>query len=297
MGTELLAPAPVGSGHDWQLFDERHRACSRCGLRLFYSDGAAGFGRGWLTVDHAGVPSRPMLNGAGGLASCSPKARIGEAVFIAYSGDPDRYPGCERVQHRPPAEQAGAIVDFASIRPACGRRCAFWELGPARYTLGWTWCQKCFPGRSPPHIELTDAQLAAREAEDERNRLEEERYAERDRRRAELARLERKPPPREPSPLQLEELRESLPDTTPGPLCPFDHPKVDAWINVRAHNVLEALGLLTSPLLTLGALREMLCVRYGGPTKVYRSLLREKNCGPSTAARICRLLRLPTRVR
>jgi len=153
-GTELLPPAPEGVGHTWRIYDPNHRACERCGLRLFYTTvGAVGFGRGsgWLMLDFAGRPSLPMLGGRNGLAECTPPA-AGEPVFIAYSGNPEIWPGCERVMHRHP--EGAALLDLGALVPSCGLRCAFWELGPARHSLGWTWCQDCYPGRNPPHIKV-----------------------------------------------------------------------------------------------------------------------------------------------
>ena len=143
----------VSGAHDWRVYDEHHRGCVRCGLRLFYSAGTnsdAG-GRGWRFLSFYGVPSALMLRADDlePFGGCTPPSAAGETVLIEYTGNPDHFPGCERIMHRiPPASSDAVLLDLASIQPFCKVKCLFWELGPARAHPGWNWCWECYPGRS-----------------------------------------------------------------------------------------------------------------------------------------------------
>jgi len=136
--------------HDWIEYDETHKACTRCGLRLFWTAGAYGH-RGWITMTHFGVPSPHMLTSGGGFGACTPPKDppIAETVLIEYTGDPDVHPYCERYMHRLPGGSSRALVDLRTLRPVCGWSCEWWELGPARDHVGWTFCGDCFAGRGP----------------------------------------------------------------------------------------------------------------------------------------------------
>jgi hypothetical protein len=139
-------------GHQFLEYDENHRGCARCGLRVFRSPTA----RGWTLVNYWGVPTSNLLaDVSGGFGSCRPPPRSDLVVLIDYTGDPDRFPGCERFMHRlresfvPQTSSAAGgsqIVKLGMVLPVCGFRPEFWELGPPRDHIGWTWCADCFPG-------------------------------------------------------------------------------------------------------------------------------------------------------
>lgn len=175
--------------HQWREYDPFHRACERCGLRVFmrHQDGRV---RGWQTVDWRGVPG-PLVLGAqaGGWGDCvlPPTPPIADAVIIEYTGDPDQHPGCERVMHAVggPVERershhvaapAGLVV-VTELAPACGVLPQWWELGKACAWVGWNWCAECFPTREPHHVPPSEqakqraAYEAAREAKAEARRL------------------------------------------------------------------------------------------------------------------------------
>lgn len=142
---------PLTSGyfreHHWREYDEHHRACDRCGLRVFRRKHQNGeLAREWVMMDWRGVPSPPLLGSSGGgFGSCKLPPK-GFPVLIEYTGDPDVYPGCERIMHRAPeASSSSALLDLGSLRPVCGWRCQFWELGPSREWHGWNWCADCYP--------------------------------------------------------------------------------------------------------------------------------------------------------
>jgi hypothetical protein len=141
-----------GEAHNWLEYDEDHRGCPRCGLRVFRTPTM----RGWTLVNFYGVPTSNLLaDVSGGFGSCRPPPYTGDlVVLIDYTGDPDRFPGCERFMHRVREEQVpkhasadgGAqIVHLSSVLPACGYKPEFWELGPPRKHIGWTFCADCFP--------------------------------------------------------------------------------------------------------------------------------------------------------
>jgi hypothetical protein len=138
--------------HEWIRYDETHRACSRCGLRLFLTR------TGWTLLDHNGRPSelRLLATNAGSFGSCTPPPSSGLTVLIDYTGDPHVHPGCERFMHRIPEGNAIELVT-AGVVPACGFRPTWWELGPPREWHGWTWCGDCWQGRGrkrrPPLLE------------------------------------------------------------------------------------------------------------------------------------------------
>lgn len=142
---DLLAPRKRGE-HVWLRYDEDHRGCQACGLRLFRD------GRQWIMVDYWGVPHGNLLSdGTGSFGACNPPNVRALAVLIDYTGDPDRHYGCERFMHRiltPPVMAPGqseGLVLLSSVRPACGYQPRWWEVGPARDHVGWTWCYDCFP--------------------------------------------------------------------------------------------------------------------------------------------------------
>jgi len=143
----------LNDGHEWQEYDPFHRACVRCGLRLFmaHRDGRV---KGWQTVDWRGVPGPLMIAArGGGWGQCSPPPAppIPEPVIIEYTGDPDQHPGCERIMHAAGglSGSAGGLVAVTGLTPACGVLPSWWELGPARAWHGWNWCPECFPGKTP----------------------------------------------------------------------------------------------------------------------------------------------------
>jgi hypothetical protein len=152
---ELVPPINAPEGHDWLEYDETHRACRRCGLRLFWTPGAYGQ-RGWLLVDYNGVTQGLMLaSRGGGFGECSPPMRPerpmpAETVIIEYTGDPDRHPSCERYMHKLPRHGPEALMDLRTLLPVCRWQAVWWEIGPARDHVGWTWCGDCFPGKGPP---------------------------------------------------------------------------------------------------------------------------------------------------
>lgn len=138
--------------HDWIVYDDDHRACRHCGLRLFFKSGDSTHGgRGWVLLNYWGVTS-PLLLGGGGemrFGGCTTPVEppIAESVIIDYTGDPDVYPMCERFMHRvPPSSAAGALLDLRTLTPVCGYKPTWWELGPARVHDGWTWCAECWGG-------------------------------------------------------------------------------------------------------------------------------------------------------
>jgi hypothetical protein len=162
------------SAHDWIHYDADHRACQRCGLRLYRLKGD----REWRSYDWRGVPGPVLLgdgSGRGGWGSCSPPPAppVPELVIIQYTGHPDAFPGCERVMHRMPEGHDAAIVQIEQVRPPCGRRFAFWEVGPARRWQGWNWCRDCYPEQRPHHVPPVEAAAArAWRLEEQRRELE-----------------------------------------------------------------------------------------------------------------------------
>lgn len=141
-----------GEQHNWLEYDEDHRGCPRCGLRVFRSPTQ----RGWTLVNYYGVPTSNLLaDHSGGFGSCHAPPYTGDlVVLIDYTGDPDRFPGCERFMHRirdeqiptqPGAAGGSQLVHLSSVLPACGYKPEFWELGPPRKHIGWTFCADCFP--------------------------------------------------------------------------------------------------------------------------------------------------------
>jgi hypothetical protein len=147
--------------HTWREYDEHHRACDVCGLRLFWTRGTAYGQRGWVLMTHTGIVSPHLLgDGGGDFGWCEPPEDppIAETVLIEYTGDPDVHPGCERFMHRVrgmPRDGAAALLDLRTIRPACGWRCEWWELGPARDHVGWTWCFECWSRGSTRHVRIS----------------------------------------------------------------------------------------------------------------------------------------------
>jgi hypothetical protein len=140
------------SGHTFVEYDEHHRGCPTCGLRVFWSPS----GRGWVLVNYYGQPTSNLLaDVTGGWGSCNPPAQSSKlVVLIDYTGDPDQFPGCERFMHRikdapqindPSAAGGAAVVLLGSVLPICGFRPTWWELGPPRKHQGWTWCLDCWP--------------------------------------------------------------------------------------------------------------------------------------------------------
>jgi hypothetical protein len=140
------------SQHTWLEYDEKHRGCPVCGLRVFLSPS----GRGWVLVNYYGQPTSNLLaDVSGGFGSCQPPAQSSKlVVLIDYTGDPDRFPGCERFMHRikdepqindPSGAGGAAVVLLGSVLPICGFRPTWWELGPPRKHQGWTWCLDCWP--------------------------------------------------------------------------------------------------------------------------------------------------------
>lgn len=127
--------------HDWEELDPEHKQCRTCGLRLFLTSGQW---RTWVTLDHNGVPNPPMFNSQGDRCVPPPAPPIADVVYIQYTGHPDQYPGCERIMHRVAGGGTPGLVDLAQVRPVCGARCAWWEIGPARDHAGWTWCVECW---------------------------------------------------------------------------------------------------------------------------------------------------------
>lgn len=168
----------AGVNHQWREYDPFHRACTRCGLRVFMRH-QGGRVRGWQTIDWQGVPGPLMLAARGepgGACTPPPRAPIAEPVIIEYTGDPDQHPGCERVMHAQPGADRpnnNGLTRVSDLVPWCGASPRWWELGPARDWVGWNWCATCFPTRLPHH--LPPSELAAR-----RVREQEEREAKRE---------------------------------------------------------------------------------------------------------------------
>ena len=162
--------------HDWQVFDDTHQACKRCGLRLW----RARNGGSWNAVTGDGVPAPFGLLPDGSPIKCAPPRNVlPGVVVIDYTGDPDQHPGCERFMHRigevAAAELAAALtLGLPSRAPtACGFPAVAWEIGPPRLHVGWTWCLDCFPERAgdgarqrlaqPPHVAAWELEQLARE--------------------------------------------------------------------------------------------------------------------------------------
>jgi hypothetical protein len=164
--------------HDWQVFDDTHQACKRCGLRLW----RARSGGSWNAVTGDGVPAPFGLLPDGSPIKCAPPRNVLPGlVVIDYTGDPDRHPGCERFMHRVRDEadpSSSALAVPAAAPTACGYPAVAWELGPPRLHVGWTWCLECFPDRAGdgarqrlanvPHAQRWLDQQKARELADER---------------------------------------------------------------------------------------------------------------------------------
>jgi len=158
--------------HDWQVFDDTHQACKRCGLRLW----RARSGGSWNAVTANGVPASFGLLPDGSRLECRPQTnQLPLLVVIDYTGDPDRHPGCERFMHRirDGFDPAPALTLLEAAPTACGYPAVAWELGPARLHVGWTWCLDCFPDRAgqgaarsrtaqPPQIATWEAAQRAR---------------------------------------------------------------------------------------------------------------------------------------
>jgi len=150
-----------GGPHRWRIYDEKHRACDVCGLRLFWTEGAYG-SRGWVLVTGDGVMISRVLSDSTSDAwgRCErPTNTSVELCVIEYTGDPDRHPGCERFMHLVAGvelqEGRGrpGLVELDALDPACGWKPMFWEVGPARWHAGWTLCGDCFPGKGPTAAE------------------------------------------------------------------------------------------------------------------------------------------------
>jgi hypothetical protein len=164
--------------HDWQVFDDTHQACKRCGLRLWRKGAGA-----WNAVTANGVPAPFGLLPDGSELKCvRPRNLLPGLVVIDYTGDPDVHPGCERFMHRIRDEHdppSSALAVPGGAPTACGFPAVAWELGPPRLHLGWTWCLDCYPDRAgdgarqrmapPAHVARYEAELRARE---ERGRLQ-----------------------------------------------------------------------------------------------------------------------------
>ena len=148
------------SDHDWLDYDETHKACLRCGLRLFWSKGTAYGQRGWVLVDFNGVTSPNLLGtGSGKFGRCTPPERtpVVETVLIDYTGDPEIHPSCERYMHRLPPAPKDALLDVKTLVPVCGYRAEWWELGPSRDHVGWSWCLDCWGRGKPRAVDLPPA--------------------------------------------------------------------------------------------------------------------------------------------
>lgn len=159
--------------HDWQVFDDCHQSCKRCGLRLWRRGAGA-----WQAVTSNGVPAAFGLLPDGSAVECKrPRNQLPELVVIDYTGDPDVHSGCERFMHRirdeaDPTSSAALAVPGAAPT-ACGYPAVAWEIGAARLHIGWTWCLDCFPEREGqgaargrrdqlPHVARMLAQEEAR---------------------------------------------------------------------------------------------------------------------------------------
>jgi len=163
--------------HDWQIFDETHQSCKRCGLRLWRRGAGA-----WQAITSNGVPAAFGLLPDGSAVKCvRPPNLLPELVVIDYTGDPDVHSGCERFMHRirDGAGESSALAVPGAAPTACGYPAVVWELGPARLHIGWTWCTDCFPERTGegiargrrqhlPRVERYIAQQQAEELADAR---------------------------------------------------------------------------------------------------------------------------------
>jgi len=131
--------------HLWNVLDDEHRECVRCGLRLFKHAR-----RGWVLVDFFGKPNDVALLGSGaggdawGVCNARRPPSPEDVVLIEYTGDPDVHPGCERRMH-------ALVGSGGDARPACGVPLTFWEVGPLRAHPGWTWCPSCWVTDFAPH--------------------------------------------------------------------------------------------------------------------------------------------------
>ena len=148
--------------HDWIIFDEEHQACRRCGLRLWRRGAGS-----WNAVTANGVPAPFGLLPDGSRIQCVPPSNfLGELVVIDYTGDPDRFPGCERFMHRVRGADQPTSPDAVTVPGAAPTACGFqpmgWELGPARVHPGWTWCADCYPDRARARGRLAPAPQVAR---------------------------------------------------------------------------------------------------------------------------------------
>lgn len=131
--------------HEWRSLDEEHKECLRCGLRLFMYAGGVYGPRGWITYDHFGatIQTRILPQRAGTFGNCNPRPQA-DWVLIEYTGNPDRFPGCERIMHKP-LGAAGHLLDEGVIpSPMCAKDVQWFELGPSREHVGWNWCATCF---------------------------------------------------------------------------------------------------------------------------------------------------------
>lgn len=70
-------------------------------------------------------------------------------VLIEHTGDPARYPSCERVMHEPAPVVATCEIALPGTPTACGVTLEFCSLDEPREQTGWNWCPACFPGRKP----------------------------------------------------------------------------------------------------------------------------------------------------
>jgi hypothetical protein len=150
-----------GGPHEWKIYDEQHRGCVRCGLRLFWTHEAYG-SRGWVLVTGDGVMvTRVLSDDTGNVwGRCERPSNVSvELVVVEYTGDPDKHPGCERFIHRLTSGELErgrsdpGMVELGAMWPACGWHPMFWEIAPARIHHGWTWCGDCFPGKGPRAAE------------------------------------------------------------------------------------------------------------------------------------------------
>ena len=145
--------------HEWKIYDERHRSCVRCGLRLVFFRGNAYGASGWTLITGDGVMiSHVLADSSESWGRCEPPTNTSvELVIVEYTGDPDQHPGCERFMHRVQGGEVErgrggpGLVALDAFAPACGWRPMFWEVAPARLHPGWTLCGDvgCFPGKGP----------------------------------------------------------------------------------------------------------------------------------------------------
>jgi hypothetical protein len=132
--------------HEWRSLDEVHKECLRCGLRLFFYEGGVYGPRSWVTYDHFGatIQTRILPQRAGTFGACMPRPQA-EWVLIEYTGNPDKWPGCERIMHKP-LGAAGHLLDPGVVpTPMCEKELQWFELGPPRTHVGWNWCAVCLP--------------------------------------------------------------------------------------------------------------------------------------------------------